>query len=111
MKSAVKLYRDILRLHRHLPTQMRSLGDDYVKAEFRRHQKCEAAYVAPFMQEWVRYRDTLTGQILKERSRTVGTKLSLDKLNKFSNEQIGQLSALRDEIRHLFKPTGQKSGE
>jgi hypothetical protein len=25
---------DILRMHRYLPLQMRSLGDEYVKAEF-----------------------------------------------------------------------------
>ena len=28
----LRLYRRILRAHRHLPVEMRSLGDDYVKA-------------------------------------------------------------------------------
>jgi hypothetical protein len=31
-RDFLSLYRRILRAHRHLPVEMRSLGDDYVKA-------------------------------------------------------------------------------
>lgn len=35
----IPLYRRLLRAHRrHLPQQMRLLGDEYVKAEFRAHK-------------------------------------------------------------------------
>lgn len=35
----IPLYRRLLRAHRrHLPRQMRLLGDEYVKAEFRAHR-------------------------------------------------------------------------
>ena len=32
VRDFLSLYRRILRTHRHLPVEMRSLGDDYVKA-------------------------------------------------------------------------------
>lgn len=38
----IPLYRRLLRAHRrHLPHQMRLLGDEYVKAEFRAHRKVD----------------------------------------------------------------------
>ncbi len=47
-----KLYKTILRLHRALPSEIRELGDQYVRDEFRRHKTIEKEYVAPFMLEW-----------------------------------------------------------
>ena len=46
------LYKTILRLHRGLPLELKALGDEYVKSEFRRHKKAEVTFVSPFMQEW-----------------------------------------------------------
>ena len=46
------LYKGILKLHRGLPLQMKALGDNYVKEEFRAHKAAEPAEVAVFMQEW-----------------------------------------------------------
>lgn len=38
----IYLYRRLLRAHRkHLPPEMRLLGDEYVKAEFRAHRNVE----------------------------------------------------------------------
>jgi hypothetical protein len=38
----IPLYRRLLRAHRkHLPMQMRLLGDEYVKSEFRAHREVE----------------------------------------------------------------------
>lgn len=38
----IPLYRRLLRAHRsHLPQQMRLLGDEYVKAEFRAHRNVD----------------------------------------------------------------------
>lgn len=47
-----RLYKLILRLHRGLPAEMKSLGDDYVRAEFKRHKDAEKQFVPIFMQEW-----------------------------------------------------------
>jgi len=38
----IQLYRRLLRAHRkHLPHEMRLLGDEYVKAEFRAHREVD----------------------------------------------------------------------
>ncbi|KAF4123331.1 regulatory protein [Geosmithia morbida] len=38
----IPLYRRLLRAHRkHLPSEMRLLGDEYIKAEFRAHRKVD----------------------------------------------------------------------
>jgi len=47
-----RLYKLILRLHRGLPTEMRSLGDDYVRVEFKRHKDAEQQFIPVFMHEW-----------------------------------------------------------
>lgn len=47
------LYKSILRAHRMLPAALRSVGDDYVKAEFKRHKDVEnPAYIVAFLSEW-----------------------------------------------------------
>lgn len=38
----IPLYRRLLRAHRkHLPSEMRILGDEYIKAEFRAHRNVD----------------------------------------------------------------------
>ena len=45
------LYKSILRLHRGLPIELKALGDQYVKDEFKRHKNCEEIFVPEFMKE------------------------------------------------------------
>jgi len=47
-----RLYKLILRLHRGLPAEMRSFGDDYVRSEFKRHKDAEQPFIPAFMCEW-----------------------------------------------------------
>jgi hypothetical protein len=73
-----RLYRRILRAHRFLPAEMRSLGDDYVKSgnccktklvivqvvlissEFRRHRSAtNHAHIMGFLTQWKVYLDQL----------------------------------------------------
>lgn len=46
------LYKTILRLHQGLPEALQTLGDNYVKDEFKRHKKCNPVETAQFMMEW-----------------------------------------------------------
>jgi hypothetical protein len=76
----LRLYRSILRAHRSLPAEMRSLGDDYVKAgscpcllseaitlnaspaslEFRRHKDVtNPGYIIGFLSQWKVYLDQI----------------------------------------------------
>lgn len=56
-KAARQLYRSVLRVHRYLTApEMRSLGDAYVRDEFRRHRKgASAAQLERFFGEWRAY--------------------------------------------------------
>lgn len=52
MNSALRLYRRVLKLHKHLPLTSKALGDQYVKNEFRRHKNANADQITKFIQEW-----------------------------------------------------------
>lgn len=93
------LYKRILVLHRFMPIDLRALGDQYVKDEFRRHKTAAPEEVKSFMAEWENYRDTLQTQVLQsagQRHSSVkfGADLSEQKLSSFQEEQIGQLYEL-----------------
>uniref|UniRef100_UPI0037E8AD8D succinate dehydrogenase assembly factor 3, mitochondrial n=1 Tax=Semicossyphus pulcher TaxID=241346 RepID=UPI0037E8AD8D len=93
------LYKRILVLHRFLPIDLRALGDQYVKEEFRRHKSASTEEVKSFMTEWESYKGTLQTQVLEsagERLSSIkfGTNLSEGNLSDFQGEQIGQLYEL-----------------
>jgi hypothetical protein len=49
--SLLSLYKNIMTLHRRkLPEQLRSVGDDYVRAEFKSMKKAKKAH---FVEEYV----------------------------------------------------------
>ncbi|GAV08444.1 hypothetical protein RvY_18130 [Ramazzottius varieornatus] len=124
-----KLYKAVLRLHRGLPTELKILGDKYVREEFRRHKTADrnSDYVRGFMIEWTDYAITLAKQLstramtaqsrqsqsvedehgIEEESSEqangqpalirVGRDLGEEKLSVFSQEQLLQLYALKQE--------------
>ncbi|KAJ1799977.1 hypothetical protein LPJ59_001446 [Coemansia sp. RSA 2399] len=61
MVNALHLYRQILRVHRQLPREIRFVGDQYVRAEFRNHQTVtDTRFLEPFFKQWTMYVDELT---------------------------------------------------
>ncbi|EFX03428.1 acn9 family domain containing protein [Grosmannia clavigera kw1407] len=91
----IPLYRRLLRAHRnHLPQDMRMLGDEYVKAEFRAHRKVDnPAHLIGFLTEWQLYAQKIEGDSW------VGEKLDPVKVSKMNDQQIGQLYELMEAIR------------
>ncbi|KAK2073107.1 hypothetical protein P8C59_007413 [Phyllachora maydis] len=89
------LYRRLLRAHRkHLPAEMRLLGDEYVKAEFRAHRDVEnPVHLIGFLTEWQLYAQKIEGDSW------VGEKLDAGKIEKMSDEQLGQLYELMQAIQ------------
>ncbi|XP_039977487.1 succinate dehydrogenase assembly factor 3, mitochondrial isoform X2 [Xiphias gladius] len=86
-------------MHRFLPIDLRALGDQYVKDEFRRHKRSSPEEVKSFMTEWEQYKDTLQTQVLESAgeqfsSVKFGANLSEGKFSEFQDEQIGQLYEL-----------------
>ncbi|KIY74285.1 ACN9-domain-containing protein [Cylindrobasidium torrendii FP15055 ss-10] len=97
------LFRQILRTHRHLPAEMRSMGDDYVKAEFRRHKAIDnPLHIIGFLSQWKIYLDGLPrGPDAKFNFN--GKKLDPQLLEKMSEEQVGQLYELMNATKDVWK--------
>ena len=101
------LYRRILRAHRYLPRDMRSLGDVYVKSEFRRHQKIDNnLYLLGFLSQWKRYLDEIpTGKSAMEYR---GKALDPTVFEKMTDEQLGQLHEFKQAVKDVYKPGNDK---
>ncbi|CAD7690438.1 succinate dehydrogenase assembly factor 3, mitochondrial [Vulpes vulpes] len=105
------LYRRILLLHRALPPDLKTLGDLYVKDEFRRHKTVGSDEAQRFLREWEVYASVLWQQTNENRQNSTekvcfGAALPEEKLNDFRDEQIGQLQELMQEAT---KPNRQFS--
>ncbi|KAL5343612.1 hypothetical protein BJX70DRAFT_352993 [Aspergillus crustosus] len=92
----IPLYRRILRVHRRkLDPEMRILGDSYMKNEFRAHRSTEnPLHIIGFLTEWQLYAQKLEGDAW------IGEKLDKGKLDKMSDQQLGQLYELMQTIRN-----------
>lgn len=107
--AALSLYKGILKAHKdHLPAEMRSLGDAYVKSEFKLHKNVEnGAQLDSFFTAWKDYLDQMlkTARIKestlslgeKEMKASFGQHLSSD--IELSEEQEMQLEKLKDEAK------------
>ncbi|TDZ13138.1 Succinate dehydrogenase assembly factor 3 [Colletotrichum sidae] len=95
----IPLYRRLLRAHRkYLPHEMRVLGDEYIKAEFRAHRTVDnPAHLIGFLSEWQLYAQKIEGD------KWQGEKIDPVKVAKMSDEQIGQLYELMQAIRERSK--------
>lgn len=94
MSKSLELYRNILRLHRSLPEEMRKLGDLYVKSEFRAHRTLtNQMQILEFLHSWTLYKNSIKAQVA---AGLKGEKINLEELK---DEQILQLDELRSEIK------------
>lgn len=118
---ALSLYRSILRAHsKYLPTEMRELGDAYVKSEFRLHKSAtKPEQLHQFFVAWEEYLDELlttarakevlaTGSLDNSAVRddnetpfSFGRDLPQD--TELSDEQKQQLEKLREETKKAGK--------
>uniref|UniRef100_A0A6U1PVN7 Succinate dehydrogenase assembly factor 3 n=1 Tax=Fibrocapsa japonica TaxID=94617 RepID=A0A6U1PVN7_9STRA len=95
--AAIRLYRTILKEHKHrLPLEMRKLGDAYVKAEFRQHKNADSTRTQDFMQEWTAYVEYLRkGQHLRQMQET--------EVKSLDEEQRKALEQLKNEAHKSKK--------
>ncbi|KAJ4290925.1 hypothetical protein N0V90_010121 [Kalmusia sp. IMI 367209] len=90
----IPLYRRLLRAHRKLPKEERTVGDLYIKAEFRAHKDVDnPVHIIGFLTEWQLYAQMLEGDAWKD------AKMDKSKIDKMSDQQIGQLYELMNAIR------------
>ena len=93
----VRLYRDILKAHRrHLPPQLKGLGNEYVRAEFRLHKKVvKEDVLSKFFGEWEMYLRTIKAQ-----QGRFGQNLDSSKVAVMSEAQKKKLEELKDAARN-----------
>ncbi|PWN33058.1 ACN9 family protein, partial [Meira miltonrushii] len=95
------LYRRIMKGHKFLPLEMKSLGDQYVRDEFKRHAGIDnPLQVVGFLTQWKVYLDnieTQTGSADGFR----GKQLDMEQFGKLSDEQLYQLHELMTVTREL----------
>lgn len=88
---------------------MRSLGDAYVKSEFRNHRRVDnPLHIIGFLSQWKMYLDSLPrdqGQPFR------GRKLDPELIEKMSAEQIGQLYELMHATKDVWKPASPAENE
>ncbi|TFK50224.1 ACN9-domain-containing protein [Heliocybe sulcata] len=106
----IPLYRRLLRAHRALPLEMRSLGDDYVKAEFRRHRDVtNPVHIIGFLSQWKIYLDELPSGT--DAQNFSGKKLDPMLVEKMSAEQLGQLYELMHATKNVWNPSVIPEGD
>ncbi|KAF8344744.1 hypothetical protein F5887DRAFT_1272320 [Amanita rubescens] len=102
----IPLYRRLHRAHRFLPYEMRSLGDNYIKAEFRRHREAtNPVHIMGFLTQWKIYLDELPR---RHDAGFSGKKLDRTMFEKMSNEQLGQLYELMHATKDLWKSRSER---
>jgi len=99
----IPLYRALLRAHRVLPFEMRSLGDGYVRSEFRRHKDVtNPVYIMGFLTQWKIYLDQLPAGADGHAYR--GQRLDPTVFEKMSSEQLAQLYEVMHVTKDVWKP-------
>eukprot|EP00455_Lapot_gusevi_P035276 TRINITY_DN3906_c0_g2_i1.p1 TRINITY_DN3906_c0_g2~~TRINITY_DN3906_c0_g2_i1.p1 ORF type:complete len:120 (+),score=24.46 TRINITY_DN3906_c0_g2_i1:81-440(+) len=97
---ALSLYRTILKLHKEkLPAIYRSLGDSYVRDEFKRHKTAKPNFLGQFYNEWEFYVENLRQQA--DINETIGRDMSSDQLKVLNDDQKQQLSKLKQEAEKV----------
>lgn len=106
---ALPLYRRIMKAHLLLPLEMKSLGDQYVRDEFKRHAKIEnPLQIVGFLTQWKVYLDNLENQN-GQTGGFKGKQLDMEQFGKLSDEQLYQLHELMTVTRELFDPEKAQS--
>lgn len=93
----LRLYREILRAHAHkLPGELRPLGDQYVKTEFKAHKNSDnPLHIVGFLAQWQDYLKNIDG------GEWISDTLSKENIDKMSPEQVGQLYELMEEAKKV----------
>lgn len=93
----LQLYRALLRAHVYkLPSEIRALGDQYVKAEFKAHKNIDnPLHIVGFLTQWQDYLREIDGGSWMQ------GKLKKQDLEKMSPEQVGQLYELMQETQKM----------
>ncbi|ODQ47301.1 hypothetical protein PICMEDRAFT_30840 [Pichia membranifaciens NRRL Y-2026] len=105
----LQLYRAIMRAHRRLPFDQRSLGDMYVKAEFRAHKNIDnPLQIIGFLSSWQKYL-----QMVLQNTDQDWKKYHIpdNMLEKMSDDQIIQLHELMKGTKSLYDEDAEETNK
>ncbi|RDD45672.1 Succinate dehydrogenase assembly factor 3, mitochondrial [Trichoplax sp. H2] len=104
-RQVLNLYKRVLRVNKQLPKEFRLVGNAYVRDEFKRHKTMamDEGNVKEFLSEWKMYADHLEVQL--KQNHAIGSNLSSQDLNRLSEDQLGQLYHLQEEVTKPSIPT------
>ncbi|KAJ2818220.1 hypothetical protein IWW50_005892 [Coemansia erecta] len=98
MKNPIHLYRRILQTHRRLPREIRFVGDQYVKSEFRSHRAItDKKYLTPFFAQWTEYLALLRQQTQPNTDNAgakIGRHLDPEVIDRLDDDKAEQLLEL-----------------
>jgi hypothetical protein len=71
--KGLRLYYNILKLHRRtLPSRVRSIGDVYLRQEFKHHhEQPQIQFYSQFYNKWEQYYVELSGKGLKQAAKNI----------------------------------------
>lgn len=114
----IPLYRRLLRVHRNvLSYEMRSLGDNYLKDEFKRHKKIEnPLQIVGFLGQWKVYLDELEESAMSNAGKSEGDKKRFFEGRKLEVEQFEKvrrlaIDARADSIAHFVASLASQLSE
>ena len=98
MSEALKLYRNLLKLHGQMPKKMKELGNKYIREEFQKHlypkiSSFNQAHYMTFLESWKRYAQDMKNPEIK----TYGRKLTPEEIQAMSPAQKSTLNKFQDE--------------
>jgi len=97
-RFALRLYKALLRAHRTvLPEAMRSLGDAYVREEFKLHKSAKPQHLHGFFTQWIQYLEQMRAQGPGQ----WGVPLTAEQMAALTDEQRGQLELLQKAAERL----------
>ncbi|GMM49180.1 Sdh7 protein [Starmerella bacillaris] len=95
----LSLYRKIVRAHRALPSDMRTLGSLYARSEFKQHKDVTNAYqVVAFLTEWQKYLDNMVSNQWQNVQA-----LDSSQIDRLPDDKVGQLHELMQAAREVRK--------
>lgn len=97
-QTMLRLYRAIRKHHRqHLPEQLRQLGDETLRHEWKQHKAADAAFVRTFHREWEQYLHVMRVQAQTAAAAgSLGRDLDQAQVAQLNDEQRAQLLQLRE---------------
>jgi hypothetical protein len=95
--EALILYRQLLKLHKTLPKNMRDLGNKYIKDEFKQHlypkiPSFNAAHYITFIQSWKKYAEEMQNPEI----RMFGRRLTSEEIQAMSPAQKNTINKAQD---------------